>query len=197
MCVIFRFKEDDANRLQEEYENMLKGLRKASEEKDADMVLANPILPDDILKGLFWLLFPINPTFHFNYLCSQSSPNFFRFLTFSLFSFYFSLIFRCRSRQHTNGGPLPQLYEALGRIHKNTFACSTCHTRNTRSISQGYQPVRLYWTEAIAVLCRAFSFIASNVGNHRYDWLRRIGCGELLLQNMSSDQFKAWKIKTK
>lgn len=45
-----RIKEDDSNRLQEEYENMLKGLRKASEEKDADMVLANPVLPDDILK---------------------------------------------------------------------------------------------------------------------------------------------------
>lgn len=30
---------------------MLKGLQKASEEKDADMVLANPILPDDVLKG--------------------------------------------------------------------------------------------------------------------------------------------------
>lgn len=30
---------------------MLAGLRKASEENDADMVLANPILPDDVLKG--------------------------------------------------------------------------------------------------------------------------------------------------
>lgn len=29
---------------------MLKGLRIASEQKDADMVLANPVLPDDILK---------------------------------------------------------------------------------------------------------------------------------------------------
>lgn len=29
---------------------MLKGLRKASEDKDADMVLANPALPEDILK---------------------------------------------------------------------------------------------------------------------------------------------------
>lgn len=45
-----RIKEDDSNRLQEEYENMLKGLRKASEDKDADMVLANPVLPEDILK---------------------------------------------------------------------------------------------------------------------------------------------------
>lgn len=47
----YRFKEEDSNRLQEEYENMLRGLQKASEEKDADMVLANPVLPDDILKG--------------------------------------------------------------------------------------------------------------------------------------------------
>lgn len=30
---------------------MLAGLRKASEENDADMVLANPILPEDVLKG--------------------------------------------------------------------------------------------------------------------------------------------------
>lgn len=30
---------------------MLKGLRKASENKDADMMLANPILPADILNG--------------------------------------------------------------------------------------------------------------------------------------------------
>lgn len=46
-----RFKEEDENHLQREYENMLAGLRKASEENDADMVLANPILPDDVLKG--------------------------------------------------------------------------------------------------------------------------------------------------
>lgn len=46
-----RFKEEDENQLQREYENMLAGLRKASEENDADMVLANPILPEDVLKG--------------------------------------------------------------------------------------------------------------------------------------------------
>lgn len=50
MSSLARIKEDDSNRLQEEYENMLKGLRKASEDKDADMVLANPVLPEDILK---------------------------------------------------------------------------------------------------------------------------------------------------
>lgn len=31
---------------------MLEGLRKASEQNDADMFLANPILPDDVLKGI-------------------------------------------------------------------------------------------------------------------------------------------------
>lgn len=51
-CISFlRFKEEDENQLQREYENMLAGLRKASEENDADLVLANPILPEDVLKG--------------------------------------------------------------------------------------------------------------------------------------------------
>lgn len=60
----FRFKEEDENQLQREYEMMLEGLRKASEQNDADMFLANPILPDDVLKGtsayshiLNWLVF--------------------------------------------------------------------------------------------------------------------------------------------
>lgn len=48
-----RIKEEDENQLQREYQNMLDGLRKASEEKDADMVLANPILPEDILQGIY------------------------------------------------------------------------------------------------------------------------------------------------
>lgn len=49
----FRLKEDDSVRLNEEYQNMLKGLRDASEARDSDLVLANPVLPDDILKGTF------------------------------------------------------------------------------------------------------------------------------------------------
>lgn len=48
---INRLKEVDENQLQQEYQNMLEGIRKANEAKDADMVLANPILPDDVLKG--------------------------------------------------------------------------------------------------------------------------------------------------
>lgn len=30
---------------------MVQGLRQASAQRDADLVLANPILPDDILQG--------------------------------------------------------------------------------------------------------------------------------------------------
>lgn len=38
-------------RLQQEYHNMVIGLREASEARDADLFLANPVLPDDVLKG--------------------------------------------------------------------------------------------------------------------------------------------------
>lgn len=44
-------KEFDTNRLNEEYQIMLQGLKDASAKRDADVVLANPVLPDDILQG--------------------------------------------------------------------------------------------------------------------------------------------------
>lgn len=31
---------------------MVRGLREAAEARDADMFLANPVLPDDVLKGI-------------------------------------------------------------------------------------------------------------------------------------------------
>lgn len=46
-----RAKDENSNRLQEEYQNMVQGLRNASVARDADQFLANPILPEDILKG--------------------------------------------------------------------------------------------------------------------------------------------------
>ncbi len=44
-------KDYDKDRLNEEYQNMVQGLREASAQRDAYLVLANPILPDDILQG--------------------------------------------------------------------------------------------------------------------------------------------------
>lgn len=49
--LISRAKDENSNRLQEEYQNMVRGLREAAEARDADMFLANPVLPDDVLKG--------------------------------------------------------------------------------------------------------------------------------------------------
>ncbi|KAJ6647866.1 General transcription and DNA repair factor IIH helicase subunit XPD, partial [Pseudolycoriella hygida] len=49
--LVQEIKEYDTNRLNEEYQNMVQGLRHASAQRDADLVLANPILPDDILQG--------------------------------------------------------------------------------------------------------------------------------------------------
>lgn len=53
--ILHSIKEYDTNRLNEEYQNMVQGLRLASAQRDADLVLANPILPDDILQGMFYL----------------------------------------------------------------------------------------------------------------------------------------------
>lgn len=73
-----RFKEEDENQLQREYEMMLEGLRKASEQNDADMVLANPILPDDVLKGMFdsrvYIEYGVNNAF-FIRSCSRQYKN--------------------------------------------------------------------------------------------------------------------------
>lgn len=44
-------KDESSTRLQEEYQSMLSGLRRANEEREDNVVLANPVLPEDVLKG--------------------------------------------------------------------------------------------------------------------------------------------------
>jgi DNA excision repair protein ERCC-2 len=44
-------KEDDAKKLKEEYQRLVEGLRDASVARETDVVLANPVLPDEVLKG--------------------------------------------------------------------------------------------------------------------------------------------------
>lgn len=41
----------DVNRLNEEYQNMIQGLKNIKAQRENDMMLANPVLPDDILQG--------------------------------------------------------------------------------------------------------------------------------------------------
>ena len=43
-------KERDANRLREEYNKLVQGLRDASAARETDTVLSNPVLPDEILE---------------------------------------------------------------------------------------------------------------------------------------------------
>ena len=47
----YRIKEADAAKLQEEYARMVEGLRDANEARETDVILSNPILPDEILNG--------------------------------------------------------------------------------------------------------------------------------------------------
>lgn len=44
-------REDDVNKLKEEYERLVEGLRDAQLQRETDVILANPILPNEILEG--------------------------------------------------------------------------------------------------------------------------------------------------
>lgn len=48
--VVAEVKEDDQHRLTEEYHRLVQGLKDAAEARETDMMLANPVLPSDILK---------------------------------------------------------------------------------------------------------------------------------------------------
>lgn len=45
-------REDDNKKLQEEYQRLVQGLRDASLARETDVILGNPVLPDEILNGL-------------------------------------------------------------------------------------------------------------------------------------------------
>lgn len=44
-------REDDVNKLKEEYNRLVEGLKDAQLQRETDVILANPILPDEILEG--------------------------------------------------------------------------------------------------------------------------------------------------
>jgi DNA excision repair protein ERCC-2 len=48
--VLNRIKESDAGRLQNEYQRLIEGLKEHSENRLTDQVMANPVLPDDLLQ---------------------------------------------------------------------------------------------------------------------------------------------------
>lgn len=47
----YSMKEVDARKLREEYNRLVEGLRDASIARETDIVLANPVLPDQVLHG--------------------------------------------------------------------------------------------------------------------------------------------------
>lgn len=49
-------REDDANKLKEEYERLVEGLKDARVARETDIILANPVLPDEVLQGKFRIL---------------------------------------------------------------------------------------------------------------------------------------------
>lgn len=49
-------REDDVNKLKEEYERLVEGLKDAHVARETDIILANPILPNEVLQGKFFIL---------------------------------------------------------------------------------------------------------------------------------------------
>ena len=49
----FRMREDDMNKLQEEYSRLVEGLKDAHAARETDTILSNPVLPDEVLQGFY------------------------------------------------------------------------------------------------------------------------------------------------
>ena len=47
----FSLKDSDKDRLRQEYNRLVEGLRDASAARNSDVILANPVLPDEVLDG--------------------------------------------------------------------------------------------------------------------------------------------------
>ena len=50
-------REHDSKKLNREYERLVEGLRDASNARDTDVALVNPVLPSEILEGENFLEF--------------------------------------------------------------------------------------------------------------------------------------------
>jgi len=44
-------REVDVNKLKDEYDRLVQGLKDAQMQRETDVILANPILPNEILEG--------------------------------------------------------------------------------------------------------------------------------------------------
>lgn len=44
-------RDDDANKLKEEYHRLVEGLKDAQLARETDVILANPVLPNEVLEG--------------------------------------------------------------------------------------------------------------------------------------------------
>lgn len=45
-------REDDNKKLMDEYQKLVEGLRDAAVSRETDVILSNPVLPEEILNGI-------------------------------------------------------------------------------------------------------------------------------------------------
>lgn len=51
LLIFCSLKQADSQRLEKEYDQLVEGLREANLARAEDVVLANPVLPDQVLQG--------------------------------------------------------------------------------------------------------------------------------------------------
>ena len=56
ISVLYRVRESDQDKLRNEYKRLVEGLRETNIARETDMILSNPVLPDEILQGANFLL---------------------------------------------------------------------------------------------------------------------------------------------
>lgn len=57
---VAEMRDEDANKLKEEYQRLVEGLQDAQVARETDVILANPILPDEVLEGKLKILIIIS-----------------------------------------------------------------------------------------------------------------------------------------
>lgn len=56
MRLHYRARESDHDQLRKEYKRLVEGLRETNIARETDLILSNPILPDEILKGASFVI---------------------------------------------------------------------------------------------------------------------------------------------
>lgn len=124
-----RIKESDSNRLQDEYNKLVSGLRQAANNQE---VISNPVLPTDILEGRVtsspqWKIPNGDTSYSIHYQiimldCCTLIQYIFMCSTVRIFF----ILYRKCSRKYKNSRLLHIIHETANRLHEDALDRDPC-----------------------------------------------------------------------